>query len=313
MTLDIGMNGRGSLKVFLAIALVVGLAVAVMLRLGDSSAALKPGKAISVKSTYAFSEQAAGNFLRSLSTPSGLLRTYPGSYTIYLSDDQQLDYAALLKLNAISSAREINSTLKTILGGLYGNFNPVTCSYGNWNGVDVVLGVYLPIPCQGSEWNMYSGRDVALGNEDSFTVRETKWGGLMGSGYSNYADLELYYSMNQLHFRNYLQAVKAFEHTNSMWDGNGFADTAFQASHEYTSYKLALDLIAFKALMNDSHTEGSVVSYTSTMNQVQDKMSKLQGADGGVITNYQLANGVIQIPPNTFENGETTSLFVLSG
>ncbi len=64
--------------------------------------------------------------------------------------------------------------------------------------------------------------------------------------------------------------------------------------------------------MNNSHTEGAVVSYTSTMNQVQTVMSELQRNDGGVLTNYLIVNEAIQIPPNTFENGETTSLFVLA-
>ena len=59
-------------------------------------------------------------------------------------------------------------------------------------------------------------------------------------------------------------------------------DQAFQNSpNGYTSYKLALDLIAFKALMNNSHTEGSALSYSSTIMEVQSIMSKLQGSEGG--------------------------------
>ena len=96
------------------------------------------------------------------------------------------------------------------------------------------------------------------------------------------------------------------------WDGRGFADRAFQASNEYTSFKLALDLIAFKALMNNSQTEGSVVGYNPTLNQVQSVMSKLQGSDGGVFTNYLITNGQVVVPSNTYRNGETTSLFVLA-
>jgi hypothetical protein len=83
-------------------------------------------------------------------------------------------------------------------------------------------------------------------------------------------------------------------------------------SGEYDSYKLALDLIVFKALMGDRHTEASVVSDNSTLNQVQGMMSKLQDGDGGVLTNYKFVGGRLVIPPNTYENGETTSQFVLA-
>ena len=283
------------------------------------STVLREGQATVVVSTFAFSNQKAIHFFQSLGTPSGLLRVYPGSTTIYLSDDQQLDYAALTKLGDLTLANEVNSTLGLVLSGLYGDFNPASCSYGNWNGVDVAIGLYLPIPCQGANWNMYSGQDLSLGWNYSklpsgrgFLVEETEWNGPVGSGYARYADLELYYSMNQLHFGDYGDALGAFAHANSMWNGYGFADQAYNASIGYTSFKLALDLIAFKELMNNSHTEGSVVAYASTINQVEGIMSRLQGADGGVATNYLITNGAVQTPQNTYENGETTSLFVLS-
>ncbi len=298
----------------LTLVVVIGLSAWL-----DSGAALNEGQATAVKSSFSFSDRNATAFFESLSTPSGLLRVYPGSNTIYLSDDQQLDQAALTKLGDISLAGKINATMEAVLGGLYGGFNTTSCSYGYWNGVDVVLGAYMPVPCQGSEWNMYSGKDVSLGqnysplpNNGGFVVKETEWGGPMGSGYTQYADLELYYCINLLHYGDYADAVAAFQHANSFWNGQGFADQAYNQSEGYTSYKLALDLIAFKALMNNSHTEASVVSYNSTLNQVQGIMSQLQGSEGGVITNYLFVNGQVVIPPNTYENGETTSLFVLA-
>ena len=306
------MRIRGSLKAFLALVLVLVVSAAVLVQLEGSNLTLRPGEATVVRSSFAFDPQGARSFLQSLITPSGLLQVYPNSGAIYLSDDQQLDYYALVELGDFYTAGKINSTMYAVLGGLYGNFSSAACSYGNWNGVDVVLGVYMPIPCQGSEWNMYSGRDSAIGTSDGFTVQETTWSGPMGSGYSQYADLDLYYSINQLHYGDYTEAVNAFERANSMWDGQGFADQAFQARYGYSSYKLALDLIAFKELMNNSYTEGSVVSYSSVISQVQDVMSKLQGSDGGVVTNYMFVNGELKSLSNTYENGETTSLLVLA-
>lgn len=305
--------------VILTVALIV-MIIGAFTTFNFSSFYLRQGRPVSVKSDFTFENQTAINFYQSLNTPSGLLKEYPNSSTIYLSDDQQLDHAALVKLGNVSLADRIDSTMQVALGGLYGDFNSSQCSYGNWNGVDVVLGEYMETPCDTKfMWNTHSGFDVlassvVIPNSTGYTVKETLWGGQMGSDYVHYADLDLYYCLNQLHYGDYVNAVKAFENVNKMWNGNGFADAPYQNSspQEYTSYKLALDLIAFKALMNDSHTEGSVVSYNSTINQVQGMMSKLQFSDGGVISNYQILNGTIQIPLNTYENGETTSLFVLA-
>lgn len=313
---------RNTKIVILAVALIIIIILTFSVFEFYGTTILKQGKATVVESNFTFSNPAAIRFFQNLSTPTGLLREYVNSNTIYLSDDQQLDYAALMKLGDVSLADKINSTMQVVLGGRYGAFSSTECSYGNWNGVDVVLGMYMQIPCdQNFTWNTHSGFVVPAGssnrnlpNSTGYVVEETLWGGQMGSDYTQYADLDLYYCLNQLHYGNYVDAVKAFENVNSMWDGHGFADMAYQTSSpkEYTSYKLALDLIAFKALMNNSYTEGSIVSYTSAINQVQTVMSKLQGSDGGVITNYEIVNGQPVVPAGTFENGETTSLFVLA-
>lgn len=310
---------RGRFVVVVAVLLLAVIAIITVIQL-STAPILPAGHAVVITPDFSFNDQGALYFLGNLSTPSGLLQVFPGSNTIYLSDDQQLDYAALMQLGDSTLAKRISATMEVTAGGLYGDFNVTTCSYGDWNGVDVVLGAYIPIPCDSSVWNTYSGQDIPLGlnypklaNDTGFIVNETIWSGAMGDVYTQYADLELCYSMNQLHYGDYVDAVKAFEHANSMWNGYGLADKAFQGSSEYTSFKLALDLVAFKELMNNPHTEGSVESYSTTINQVEGMMSELQGKDGGVISNYQVANSQVVIPPNTFENGETTSLFVLAG
>lgn len=267
---------------------------------------------------FSFSDSAALSFLENLSTPSGLLETFPSSQVIYLSDDQQLDYAAILKLGDVSGAELINSTMQAY-GGLFGNFSDSKCILGNWNGVDVVIGKFVPIPCMSLRWNLFSGHDISansskLPNSSGYQISQTLWNGSMGSDYVQYADLEVYYCLNELQFRNYSEAIGAFQTANSYWDGNGFADVVYKdnTSNGYASYKLALDLIAFDALMNNPQTESAVVSYASILGQVQSVMSKLQSTNGGVTTNYQVMNGQILIPRDTYENGETTSLFVLA-
>jgi hypothetical protein len=312
------------ITVMIVIGVILGAVLIQMssnnvLKKGQATNAPKQGQATVVHSDFSFNNQKALNFFQNLSTPTGLLMEYPNSHTIYLSDDQQLDYAALTTLNDSSLAIEISSALQVSLGGLYGSFNPSNCYYGNWNGVDVVLGMYMQIPCSG-EWNLYSGFDEPVSpntnvpNSSGYKVDETVWGGQMGNDYTQYVDLELYYAINQLHYGNCLDAVYAFEHANSFWNGQGFADQAYQSSpNGYTSYKLALDVMAFRLLMNNSNTEGSVASYTSTINQVQTVMSALQGKDGGVPTNYlSVVNGNATISAGTYENGESTSLFVLA-
>ncbi|MHB1908288.1 MAG: hypothetical protein ACYCQJ_05370 [Nitrososphaerales archaeon] len=286
---------------------------------------LQKGTPILVTSDFSFNNTKADNFFHGLSTPTGLLETFVGSKTIYLSDDQALDHAALLKLGDQSLADQLNSSI-VAYGGFFGSFNDSLSTYGYWNGAFVILGLY---PNASLNWNMYSGMDQSYGpskygltppaplrwanNSDGYDVRVTIWGGPMGNGYKNYADLELYYSLYLLHAGDYVGAVNAFKTANSYWDRHGFADNDFKSSpNGYASYKLAVDLIAFKALMNNANTVSGVSSYNSTIVQVESMMSKLQGSDGGVISNYEVVNGQIQIAANTYENGETTSLFVLA-
>lgn len=287
---------------------------------------LQKGTPIQIVSNFTFNNTNADKFFHSLSTPTGLLQTYVGSKTIYLSDDQALDYAALLKLGDESLANRINSSIISY-GGFFGSFNSSISSYGYWNGAFVILGLY---PNASLSWNMYSGMDQSYGpskngaappaplswanSSKGYNIEVTFWGGPMGNGYKNYADLELYYSLYLLHAGDYFGAVNAFKIANSYWDGHGFADNDYKSSpNGYASYKLAVDLIVFKALMNNASTVSSVSSYNSTITQVESMMSKLQGSDGGVISNYEMVNGELNITQSgTYENGESTSLFVLA-
>jgi biopolymer transport protein ExbD len=253
--------------------------------------------AINASSTISFNGTNAKLFLESLDTQLGLLETFKESNQIFVAGDQALDYNALVKLGNQSLADNISSSLSSY-GGLY--------SY--WNAVFVVMNVFP------SSWNFSFPVDYHLTNEEGYSIMVTRFtqpGSL--NDYAAYADLELYYSLYSLHAKNYSQAVSAFETANSMWDGYGFADKAYNSSaNGYDSYKLAVDLIAFKALLANPNTEANISSYNTTISEVRGIMSILQASNGGVITNYESVNGTIVIPPNTFENGETTSLFVLA-
>jgi hypothetical protein len=249
---------------------------------------------------FTFNDANALNFLQKLDTPTGLLQTFLGSNTIFLADDQALDYSALIKLGDNSLANNISSSI-TPYGGLY----------DHWNDVFVLLNQYP------SSWNFSMPFNYPVATEDGYFINVTRFTTPRGSDYETYADLDLYTSMYYLHIKNYSGAITYFQIANSYWNGYGFADKPNNSSSNgYSSYKLALYLLAYKAIIEDPNTASQISSSTSinlTITQVAEIMSKLQGTDGGVFTNYEISNdGSISIKSGTYENGETTSLFVLA-
>ncbi len=175
--------------------------------------------------------------------------------------------------------------------------------YHYWNGVFVLFGDYK------CPWNFSSGNNVRIGTNGQYTINTTIFNNSIGRiNTTNYVDLELYYAAYNIEIKNYSAAENAFITANRLWNGFGFADAAYNAS--YTSYKLALDIIVWKMLQNASQTQQFANEYSPTLNQVLKIFSILQRFDGGVYTNYVISNGLVQ--PTGQENGETTSLFVIS-
>ncbi|MGP8057872.1 MAG: hypothetical protein ACLP9K_09765 [Nitrososphaerales archaeon] len=240
------------------------------------------------------------NFYASeLNASLGLMSTTPKGTTIYLSDDQALDYNALLKLynetgnsTALSLADQIKSSIQSY-GGLY----------GHWNGAFVLFGHY-PTP-----WNFSSGTDITIGTSGGYTIKSTIFNETMGpASTSHYADLEMYYAAYNMQVKNYATAEDAFISANSLWNGLGFVDKAYTST--YASYKLALDLIVWEMMDNTNQTKQFATQYTPVLNQVASIFLALQGSDGGVYTDYVVTNGLVQHAGQ--ENGETTSLFILA-
>jgi hypothetical protein len=255
-------------------------------------------------SKFTFNDSTAASFFLSLNTPTGLLMEYPGSKTIYLADDQALDCYALQKLyqytensRTLSLANQISESSQRY-GGLF-KF---------WNAAFVLLGDYP------TRWNFTSGHDIPIENTtDGYQIRATTFSNFMGEGdYTKYADLELYFALYNLHSGNFSQAEKAFEIGNSYWDGNGFTDAAFnKSSRSYASYKLAIDVIVWKALLNNSSTREFALEYSPVIQQAASVMSLLQSSSGGVWTDYKVSGGEVLVGSSQ-ENGETTSLFILA-
>jgi hypothetical protein len=261
--------------------------------------------------SFSFNETLAVSFYSQLSTSIGLEEEYPGSHTIWLADDQALDYYALLSIynsthdsDALNLAQQISGSIVQ-WGGLWKYWNPVFEVIGRYpNTTEVMCGTERTIN------QSYQG----------YTINATVFTSCPCFNYSRYADELAYRVLLDLHTQNCAGAESEFSKlsTSHMWDGHGFVDEAFQKdpTHTYQSYKLADYVIAWKALNQSDHQFAQ--SYVSTVNNAATIMSSLQsngssGWPGGVWTGYRFSNGQLVYGNGvSLENGETTSLFVLA-
>ena len=261
------------------------------------------------ETAFLLNETLALSFYSKLAVKTGsgvLLQVFPGCQTIYLADDQALDYYALESIfnstgnpAASSEAQGINASISA-WGGLYKYWNPIFVAAGEYP----------------STWTIENGVDAQIGSivsaGQNYSVMATIFSPNPNFNYQNYSDMDLYASLWNLHAGNYTAAENAFLTAQSFWTGYGFADQAF-SNELYASYKLALDLIAWKSLEANPNTSAFANNYVSEMGNVASIMSLLQNTDGGVWTNYKIDNGQIIFGSGvSLENGETTSLFVIA-
>lgn len=271
---------------------------------------VRPAVASSPALSYSFNETSAVAFYSRLNTTTGLLAEQPGSHTIWLSDDQALDYHALSSIyssthnsTALDLARQINGSIAQ-WGGFFKYWNPVFEAIGSYpNSTEVVC-----------------GNDTTIGTAQGYTVNATVFAPCSPFRYSYFADLVAYRVLLDLHFQNYTGAQAEFTALSNMWDGHGFADQTFREdmNSTYQSYKLATYLIVWKTLDQTTCTQRFAQGYVSTADRVATTMSRLQsdgppGVAGGVWTGYRFHSGQLVYGSNvTGANGETTSLFVLA-
>ena len=122
-----------------------------------------------------------------------------------------------------------------------------------------------------------------------------------------YADTSFLFSIYELENGNITLAEEVFSSTfKNFWNGYGFVDESFNG--EYTSYKLALAIIAWKYLLK--YNESFAMEYYPVIKKIYEISSHLQSSIGGYFTNYVVINGAI-IPEGNV-NTETTSLFVIA-
>jgi hypothetical protein len=257
---------------------------------------------------FTFSIEKALQFYLSLKTPLGLEREYPQSTTVWLADDQALDYYALQKIynvtgnsTALAASDEINGSARG-WGGLYAYWNPAFEAFG----------------CYPTDADVLWGRDVTVNKSvQGFAVKATEFSWDPVYPYPLFADQLAYRTLLYLHLGDYRAAEGEFALLSGMWavsGGQGFADLAlWQQGGLYQSYKLALYVIAWNQLEDNPATQSFASGYASIVGGVLQLMANLQSSGGGVWTGYRFSDGKMVYGDNvTAANGETTSLFILA-
>ncbi|BCU68927.1 hypothetical protein [Stygiolobus caldivivus] len=123
-----------------------------------------------------------------------------------------------------------------------------------------------------------------------------------------YADTSLLFAIYEAENGNITLAEKVFSIViNDFWDGYGFADESF-SNGSYTSYKLALAVIAWKYI--GSYNQTFAEKYLPIIKKIYQISSHLLSPIGGFFTNYEVLNGTIVPIGNV--NTETTSLFTIA-
>ena len=116
------------------------------------------------------------------------------------------------------------------------------------------------------------------------------------AGWEEYADLLLLAAVAQAQ-PDRPAARQSFAAAEAMWDGVGLADRVTAATGLYATYKLALALLAARAV-EAAFPAGPAV---------RDRLLAMQAADGGWVTDYDRSR-----KPAGVANVETTSLAVLA-
>jgi len=257
---------------------------------------------------FTFDIGKALQFYLSLKTPLGLEAEYPQSKTVWLADDQALDYYALQRIynvtgnsTALATAAEINESAKE-WGGLYAYWNPAFEAFG----------------CYPTSPEVLWGRDVTVNESvQGYAVRATEFSWNPVYPYPLFADQLAFRTLLYLHLGDYRSAETAFALLSGMWTvsrGQGFTDLALrQQGGLYQSYKLALYIIAWNQLEGNPATQRFAAGYQSIVMKVLQLMANLQSSGGGVWTGYRFSEGKMVFGENvTVANGETTSLFILA-
>jgi hypothetical protein len=209
----------------------------------------------------------------------GLCFEYPGSNRYWVTHDNVLASHALQNWSR-SIADNITATVKRIAK----EYNLTTNSEG--------------IP----------GYTVSFLSESSITLLNSSYFGSelwcekatgIPAVFYGYADLLCFASLNEWGKKNYSGANSYFDQAMTMWNGNGFKDSAYNDTlKSYATYKLGLFYLLSRTLDRHFYFE----------NELIERVWSCQVSNGGFKTEYY-GNGTF---PPCQTNTETASIILLA-
>ena len=215
-------------------------------------------------------------FLINLFDPElDLLPEFHGSKTYWLFHDNYLAARTLAKMNPELSQRILASLVK----------------FGTTNSgkIEIVFNeARQPLPFRTYQLTNVARLAGKIVRTEAVTTNLLK-------GWEQYADLLLLASIAQAASAP-REAERSFAGATAMWDGHGFNDRATRAMGIYSTYKLALYLIAADRLQIQPPLKRPVL----------DRLRAMQAKDGGWITDYKEGQ------PVGVANVETTCLAILA-
>ncbi len=122
-----------------------------------------------------------------------------------------------------------------------------------------------------------------------------------------YADLLIYRALNLVIRGRYNESRNLFLELLAMWDGYGFRDAVYNATHNYDTYKVGLALYLCRVL---DHTVVRCPAGRDTIEKWIELLLAMQRDDGGIVTNYRVEKG--KPVPLGDANVETSSIVVLA-
>ena len=212
----------------------------------------------------------------------------------WICSDNLLAYYALQNYNETSKtiSDEIKAEIKEYAAnyGLPTNSEGLPLSYKH----ESVIGEVLP-PYFRSTSNCY------LVNGSDCTIMTEINNGTLMDDWENYADLLAFRGLSLINENKSVDAKTCYDKMMNMWDGYGFADTAFEKDETktYQTYKLALSMILRKALG---------LPKPAIENNMTEIIKICQQDNGGIITGYyrDLQTG------GHLANAETTALVIIA-
>jgi hypothetical protein len=193
----------------------------------------------------------------------------------------------------------VSSTINGTIQGFAKNYSLPVDSNGNPMSYkhEPIIGDVLPD-------QPLTANNYTLRNESELLVMTEVDNGTTWSNWMDYADEYAWMGMSNIIKGNQTEATRLYYLMMNMWDGYGFADSAYTTPGygeygHYEAFKLALAII-FRERLG--------LPKPAAESQMEDILATCQGPDGGIATGYY--RGFSTAGHN--ENTETTALIIIA-